>query len=389
MIVLGALVVACGDDEAGTGATATATVVAGAATPARPDVSAFRSLAPDWTTDFTRASVAAGEFRSGGPGKDGIPAIDEPQFIGVDDADFLADVDPVLALEVGDEARAYPLQILIWHEIVNDTIAGRPIAVTYCPLCNSSVVFERTAGETVLDFGVSGFLRNSDLVMFDRQTESWWQQITGEALVGAYSGTVLDTVPASTIAFSEFRSAYPEGLVLSRETGFSRSYGSSPYSGYDAPGSEPFLFEGDVDERLEAVDRIVAVESGAEVIAYPFSRLLDNPVVNDTIGDVPIVVFYRPGVASPLDRSSIAESKDVGQGVVFLRTVNGMALTFEHGTNGFRDVETGSTWNIAGQAIAGPLSETQLEPVVHGNHFWFAWAVFKPETRVWQPEEAQ
>lgn len=347
---------------------------------------AFEAIAPDWQTDFSLSSVPPAEFRSGGPGKDGIPAIDEPRFVPVGDAGFLTDQDPVVALELGGEARAYPLQILIWHEIVNDVVGNEPIAVTYCPLCNSSLVFRRLVDGVVLDFGVSGFLRNSDLVMFDRQTESWWQQVTGEALVGSYAGTVLDVVPASTIAFSEFRDAYPEGLVLSRETGHSRDYGRSPYGGYDTPGRDPFLFDGEVDDRLDAVDRVVAVEIGDDVVAYAFSRLVDAPAVNDIVGGEPIVVFYRPGVASPLDRSSIPESKDVGQGVAFRRTLDGRVLTFEVSGDRFRDRETGSTWTITGRSAAGPLAGAQLEPVVHGNHFWFAWAVFKPETRVWQPE---
>jgi len=350
---------------------------------------AFEALAPDWRTDFRKSSVPATEFRSGGPGKDGIPAIDEPKFVGVNEANFLDDRDPVLALELGGEARAYPLQILIWHEIVNDTVAGEAVVVTYCPLCNSSLVFRRIVDGAVLDFGVSGFLRNSDLVMFDRQTESWWQQVTGEALVGAYTGTVLDVVPASTIAFSEFRQAYPGGLVLSRETGYRRDYGRSPYAGYDTPGSDPFLFDGEVDDRLDAVDRVVAVEIAGDSVAYAFSRLAEHPAVNDTVGGVPIVVLYRPGVASPLDRSSIAESKDVGQGVAFRRAVDGSVLTFDQAGELFRDRETGSTWQITGHATAGPLAGSQLEPVVHGNHFWFAWAVFKPETRVWQPEATE
>jgi hypothetical protein len=345
---------------------------------------AFESLAPDWKTDFRKSVVPASEFRSGGPGKDGIPAIDEPQFVSVAEATNLTDRDPVLAIDLNGEARAYPLQILIWHEIVNDTVAGEPIAVTYCPLCNSSLVFKRTVEGAVLDFGVSGFLRNSDLVMFDRQTESWWQQVTGEALVGAYSGTVLDVVPASTIAFSEFKDSHPDGLVLSRETGHNRDYGRSPYGGYDAAGSDPFLFDGVVDERLDAVDRVVAVEIGDDVAAYAFSRLADEPAVNDTVGGVPIVVLYRPGVASPLDRSSIPESRDVGQGVAFERTLDRRVLTFEADGGLFRDLETGSTWSITGRATSGPLAGSQLELVVHGNHFWFAWAVFKPETRVWQ-----
>ncbi len=386
MLGLSTAVAACGGR-----ADADATATGSAARPATVDeraaqARAFEALAPDWRTDFSLSSVPPGEFRSGGPGKDGIPAVDEPRFVAVGDAGFLTDRDPVLALEVDGEARAYPLQILIWHEIVNDTVGGEPIAVTYCPLCNSSLVFRRTVQGVVLDFGVSGFLRNSDLVMYDRQTESWWQQVTGEAVVGSYTGTVLDVVPASTIAFSEFRDAYPRGMVLSRETGYSRDYGRSPYRGYDTPGNDPFLFDGAVDDRLDPVDRVVTIEIGGDVVAYAFSRLVDEPAVNDVVGGEPIVVFYRPGAASPLDRSSIADSKDVGQGVAFRRTVNGSVLTFEVDGDGFHDRETGSRWTITGRATAGPMAGSQLAPVIHGNHFWFAWAVFKPDTRVWQPK---
>ena len=367
------------------GALPPASPPAASGSPPPPDPEAFRRLAPGWDTDFSKASVSAGEFRSGGPGKDGIPAIDAPKFVTVSEAGFLGPLEPVLAVEVNGDARAYPVQILIWHEIVNDTIGGEPVAVTYCPLCNSSVVFRRTVGDQVLDFGVSGFLRNSDLVMFDRQTESWWQQITGEAIVGAYQGTELRAEPSSTISFADFSEAHPDGKVMSRDTGFNRSYGRNPYVGYDDLGTEPFLYDGDDDDRLDAVDRVVTVEIGAEAVAYAFSRLAGHPVVNDDVGNQPITVFYRTGVVSPLDRSSINDSKDVGAGVAFLRVLDGQELTFEWRDGEFRDVQTRSTWDITGRAVAGQLAGQQLRPLLHGNYFWFSWAAFKPDTRVWQP----
>lgn len=362
-----------------------------AATPATPgapsriEASSFDALAGGWRTDFTRASVPGREFQSGGPGKDGIPAIDHPQFIPVADATFLDDREPVLALVVNGDARAYPVQILIWHELANDVVGGEPVAVSYCPLCNSSVVFKRNVQGQVYDFGVSGLLRNSDLVMYDRQSESWWQQITGEALVGALVGTRLEAVPSSTISFGDFRAAYPGGNVLSRDTGFHRDYGRNPYQSYDDNDSEPFLFNGRLDARLAPVDRVVTVEFGAESAAYPFSRLIDHPVVNDVVGHQPIAVFYRKGTLSPLDHSSIRDSKEVGAGVVFGRSLDGRVLTFELNGDAFRDRETGSTWDVTGVARSGTLAGRSLPAVVHGNHFWFAWAAFKPETRIWQP----
>jgi hypothetical protein len=173
-----------------------------------------------WKTDFARHSVPLREFISGGPGRDGIPPIDKPRFVSVAAAArFLDDGEPVLAVEIGGRARAYPQQILIWHEIVNDTLGGRPIAVSYCPLCNSSVVFDRRAAGRTLTFGTTGNLRNSDLVMWDRQTQSWWQQLTGEGVVGELTGTRLTVLESQTLSFADFRARHPEGEVLSRDTG--------------------------------------------------------------------------------------------------------------------------------------------------------------------------
>src|SRR5918995_6875783 len=161
-------------------------------------------LRAGWETDFSKHSVSFDEFMSGGPGKDGIPAVDDPKFVAVQDADFLEDREPVIELVVEGEARAYPIQILIWHEIVNDVVGGVPVAVTFCPLCNTAIVFDRRVDEQTLDFGTTGNLRNSDLVMYDRQTESWWQQFGGEALVGGLTGTELERLPARIVAWRQF-----------------------------------------------------------------------------------------------------------------------------------------------------------------------------------------
>jgi len=383
MVITLSVAAACGGG--GTSGSRTGAPAAIPGSPAPVDASSFEALAGDWRTDFTRASVSGGEFLSGGPGKDGIPAIDHPKFVPVAEATFVDDREPVLTLDVDGDARAYPVQILVWHELVNDVVGGKPVAVSYCPLCNSSVMFDRTVQGRVLDFGVSGLLRNSDLVMYDRQTESWWQQITGEAVVGDFLGTRLDVLASNTISFADFRAAHPDGKVLSRDTGFNRDYGRNPYQSYDDNNSEPFLFKGHLDGRLDPVDRVVTVEFGTEAVAYPFSRLADHLVVNDVVGRQAIVVIYRKGTLSPLDRSSIRDSKDVGAGVAFSSSLDGRVLTFEASGDAFRDLETGSSWDISGVARSGPLAGRSLTKVVHGNHFWFAWAAFKPETRIWQP----
>ncbi len=339
----------------------------------------------EWKTDFTRHSVPLTEIMSGGPPKDGIAAIDKPEFVAVSTADeWIKPKEPVIFFEQGDDARAYPLQILIWHEIVNDTVRGVPVAITFCPLCNTAIAFDRRVGGRVLDFGTTGRLRFSDLVMYDRQTESWWQQATGEAIVGDLTGTRLILLPAQIISWEMFKRAFAGGKVLSRHTGYRRSYGQNPYVGYDNIDSSPFLYRGPKDGRLRPLERVVTVSIGADDVAYPFSVLEGVRVVDDTVGGREIVVLFEKGVTSALDQTAIAESRDVGTAGVFDRRINGRTLTFARVAGEFVDAQTGSTWNILGAAVAGPLKGTRLGPVVHGQHFWFAWAVFRPKTRVYQ-----
>jgi hypothetical protein len=343
--------------------------------------------ANQFTTDFSRHTVPYREIRSGGPPKDGIPAIDDPQFVTVDEADiWLQPQEPIVFVQVGDDARAYPIQILMWHEIANDTVGGIPLAVTFCPLCNTAIVFERRLGDQVFDFGATGRLRYSNLIMYDRQTESWWQQATGAAIAGQFAGAQLAFFPGTIIAWAEFAAAHPDGRVLSRETGFSRTYGQNPYVGYDDVNRPPFLYDGPpTPNELPATARVITVDRGAEAVAYPYTLLSELGAVNDTLDAAPIVVLWQPGTASALDASFVAGGRDVGAAAAFSRIVDGQTLTFSRDGEALRDVETGSTWDVLGRAVAGPLAGAQLEPVVAVNHFWFSWAAFKPETRIYQP----
>ena len=336
--------------------------------------------AQGWKTDFTMRTVSLTEFRSAQT-RDGIPSIDDPVYIAQAEAgEWLQEQEPVLALEIDGDARAYPLQILLFHEIVNDVVGDRPVAVTYCPLCNSAVVFDRRVGERELDFGVSGNLRFSDLVMYDRQTDSWWQQLTGEALVGDLAGAQLDFIPAPIVSWGEFRRAHPEGVVLSRETGFQRPYGLNPYQGYDT--GRPWLAEAYRDRRLPAMERVVALGAGENAVAVPFSYLFINRVATVELGGEEVVVFHQRGATSAMDKAIIADGRDVGSANAFRTVVDGRRLTFTATDEGFVDEETGSTWDLFGQAIDGPLEGSRLEPVVHGAHFWFAWSAFQPDTKV-------
>ena len=339
-----------------------------------------------WETNFDLHSVPYSEIVSGGPPRDGIPPIDSPVFFIADDApDYMRAQEPVIALEIGGEAKAYPLAMLIRHEIVNDVLGGIPVAVTYCPLCNTALVFDRRVGGRVLDFGTSGNVRKSDLVMWDRQTESWWQQITGEAIVGDLTGTRLKVIAAQILSFSDFRDAFPEGLVLSRETGIypAGTYEVAPYAGYDREGGQPFLFSDDADPRLPALERVLTIEIAGEAIAYPFSELRLTPVINDVVGGREVVVFYTGGTLSPFAGTAAAPRPPVGSTGVFDPVADGLSLTFTVSEGVIVDEQTGSAWSILGEALTGPLAGTKLEPIVHGNHFWFAWAAFRPNTAVW------
>ena len=339
-----------------------------------------------FTTDFSRHTVLYSDILSGGPPKDGIPAIDNPTFTSVQVADeYLEDLEPVVFLQIGEDARAYPLQVLTWHEIVNDVVDGKPVAVTFCPLCNTAIAFDSTFDGQQLDFGTTGRLRFSNLIMYDRQTETWWQQATGEAIAGEYAGQQLTFLPASIIGWGEFKENFPEGQVLSRETGFNRDYGRNPYAGYDNINNSPFLFRGpQTPGVLPAMARVLTIDLEGEAVAYPYELLQAQGAVNDTLSGSEIVVLWQPGTASALDASRIAEGEDVGAGVSFSRTVDGQVLTFSFDGDKIVDDQTGSEWDVFGQAISGKLAGTQLEPVVSVNHFWFSWAAFKPETRIYQ-----
>ncbi|HUF13917.1 MAG TPA: DUF3179 domain-containing protein [Longimicrobiales bacterium] len=339
----------------------------------------------EWATDFSRHTVPLEEIVSGGPPRDGIPALDRPRFVTVAQADrWIEGREPVILVEHRGDARAYPYQILIWHEIVNDVVGGKPLVITYCPLCNTALVFERRHGERLLDFGTTGRLRHSDLVMYDRQTESWWQQATGEAIVGMLAGEELASHPAQTISWADFKRGHPTGRVLSRDTGHDRPYGRNPYAGYDR-GRGPFarFFSRDVDERLPAMERVAAVRLGERSVAYPFSSLAERRAVNDEVDGEPVAVFWVAGTASALDAGALARGRDVGASGVFRRRVDGRVLTFGAGEGGrFVDHQTGSIWDISGRAVAGPMTGTRLQPIPHGDYFWFAWAAFRPDTEI-------
>lgn len=273
-------------------------LVAGAA---QADPERWRSAWPQ--TDFTQHSIDYSEILSGGPPKDGIPSIDDPSFKPVSEIDNLALTEPVIGLVVNGEARAYPLRVLTWHEIVNDVIGGVPVAVTYCPLCNSAIVYDRRVNGEATAFGTTGKLRNSDLVMYDRATESWWQQFLGEGIVGERTGVRLKALPSRLESWSRFAARYPDGQVLVPNNPSARSYGANPYTGYDG-SSVPFLYTGDYPKNIAPMARVVAISNQA----WSLDLLRKKGRVET--GD--LVLTWEAGQNSALDTRMIAEGQDVG-----------------------------------------------------------------------------
>jgi Protein of unknown function (DUF3179) len=363
-------------------------------------------------------TVPLERLASGGPPPNGIPPLGFAQdAFGFPDTKavnfetlaqakkWLKPREPVILVRLSGDAAIVPLQVLVWHEIANFTLGKTPVAVTFCPLCNTAVAMDRRIpinaamrarlkavpsapkpeGDFLLaSFGVSGLLYNSAMVMFDSATHTLWSQAIAQGIVGTLSGTELKVLPSQIMSFEAASRAAPNARVVSRNTGYSRNYGQNPYVGYDDATNPPFLFKGPTDGRLPPKERVVSLSLNGIDVAYPWSILQQRRVINDRLGETPITVFWTPGTTSALNESSIADSRDVGASGVFDRRIGNRVLTFESAGDAWRDRETGSTWSLVGEATTGPLKGQRLEPVAHTNHFWFAWAAFKPNTRIFK-----
>jgi Protein of unknown function (DUF3179) len=327
---------------------------------------------PGFSTDWSRTSINTDEIRSGGPAKDGIPALNNPLFVPAFEADtWLSDKEAIILLQEGTVFKAYPLQIMAWHEIVNDIIADTPVSITWCPLCNTTVVFKRDLDGRILDFGTTGHLRFSNMLMYDRQTESWWQQAEGKAVIGNYMGVQLDLYPSRLLPWREIRDI-PGLMVLSQETGYDRPYGRNPYEGYDDPDASPFLLDRIrrklIDDSENALlDRVILVP-GENKILISYKQLRQNPVFNSETA----FIFWSAGTASALDKGRVGGGRDVGTANAFYPFANSQRLTFELHDKGFRDIQTGTIWNSLGIGIEGPHKGVQLKVLPSLQHFWFS-----------------
>ena len=351
----------------------------------------------DWPDqDWSRHTVPFGQIVRGCGGRDCILALDSPgavstdgpygvaRFAPVDAVDY-AENFPIAVLRIGDVARGYPLHVLTFHEIVNDEVAGVPVVASFCPLCNTALAFDRRVDGQVLDFGVTGNLRLSDLIMWDRQTGTWWQQATGEGIVGRHAGVQLQALPMSVLAYGDFKRSFPDADILTEETDFNYIYGNNPYPNYDSSGV-PRFFLRRADPRLPPLERVVTLSAEGLNLAVPFSTLSEVALATVDLDGVEVVVFWAPGTLSPLDDFDIAASRDIGSAAAYRSEVDGRTLTFAvAGVGRFRDEETGSLWDVTGLALSGPLAGSRLPPVEHSTQFWFAWSAFHSRPAIWEP----
>ena len=348
----------------------------------------------DWKTDISIHSVDLSEIQIVLP-KGSFPTLDFPKFVGKEAGLIMFyPKEPVIAIEIDGEAKAYSLNILTMHEISNDVLSDVPILVTYCPLCNSGIVYlrklEYDGKENIMEFEPSGMLRNSDMVMLDRNTETLWQQLMGVAIVGELDKKQLDILPSLIISVEEFFNRYPQGKILSKKTGFldsEKHYGTNPYKNYDDKNSKPYerFFDSDkIDKRLPPMERIVDIENNGKYKVYTFKSIEKKGVINDTFESKEVVLFHQSGTVSILDQENINESKDIGTIAVFNRKLEEKELTFKKVKGTFKDMQTNSSWDITGYCFEGELKGKQLQIEPHSNHFAFAWLAFYPDTEIYK-----
>lgn len=348
-------------------------------TPTTDQVEAVEATAGPFPWDDVEAAVIDGfdtsEIISGGPPPDGIRPVDTPCVVPIAAGDeWLGDDDSVLLVEVAGAARAYPLAIMTQHEIVNDVLGGLPVAVTYCPLCNSGLAFERERDGGVWDFGTSGRLLRSNLVMYDRQTRTLWSQFSGQALWGDEDvvGDELVRLPTQLVGWAQFKESFPDGTVLGRDSVEGRTYGRNPYPGYEDSPSR-FLFRGELDRRLDPDERVVGLGDEDDAVAVPLAVLREQEALSVPLDGRTVTVVRTPGQASALDDSEVGGGREVGQTGAF--AVDDLEPL---GDGRFRDPATDAVHDVTGRTVAGDAPD--LEPVPLDDTFWFVWFAFVPDT---------
>ena len=317
-------------------------------------------------TNGVKHSIPLDRIKGGGPPKDGIPSIDNPVFVEIQNSDFMSDSDTVIGLEINGEAKAYPIFILVWHEIVNDRVGDVPVSVTYCPLCYTNQVFERIIDGREVEFGTSGKLYNSNLLMYDRFTESYWSQALGIAVKGELTGYRLNLIPFDVITWGDWKKLHPDTLVLTTDTGYIRSYATDPYGNYYTEPRIMFPVE-HKDDRLNPKEIIIGFNQDDVYKAYKQDDIESKILINDFVGDTPVMLV-----------SLFSENSRA-----FERTVNGNTLDFVYDDGKILDMQTNSEWNYDGLSVSGENVGMQLKRMPIEPGFWFEWVAFHPQTLVY------
>ncbi len=331
------------------------------------NVMAYDSGVSVMNTDGVLHTIPLDKIRFGGVPRDGIPSIDNPKFVTAADADFMSGSDVVMGLAIDGEVKAYPLIILVWHEIVNDEIGDIPVAVTYCPLCYTSQVFGRVIDYEPVEFGVSGLLYQSNLLMYDRYTESYWSQALGMAVRGPLSGQQLSLIPFDLITWADWQSIHPDTLILSTDTGHARAYSVDPYGNYYTTPGIYFPIDNH-DERLPQKEIIMGLGYDGVYKAYRQTDIENEIVINDRVGsrDVLMLSLYQENARA------------------FDRTVGNQTLEFRFENGSIMDTGSGSEWDYNGTAVSGIFNGTQLIRLPIEPGFWFEWATFHNSTLIYE-----
>ncbi len=317
--------------------------------------------------------IPQGQVYDGGPGKDGIPAVSDPKFLPVSDVSYLDNNDLVVGVKFGDQIRAYPHLILDWHEIVNDRVQQHALSVTYCPLTGSAVGWHRTLENKETTFGVSGLLYNSNLIPYDRQTDSYWTQMGLRCVAGDLKGTNVEMFRIVETTWETWKDMYPNSVVQSTDTGYDRRYGVYPYDDYKTNHNSLYFPVSHRDSRLKEKVRILGLLSEGNSMAFPIRDFPDTTqVLNIEFDGQPYV---------------IAGNRDKNFVVAFSGKMHDSTLVFTSIDDALPVImidEGGTRWDIFGRAVSGAGAGEELQLATSYIAYWFAWAAFYPEVEIYQ-----
>lgn len=344
-----------------------------------------------WKTDTSQKTIELNELHQAAQ-KDEIRALNFPKFVsGEAGKNQYFEHEPVIYMNFNGVAKAYPLSVLTLFELCNDTVGGEPVMVTFCPMCNAAMVFNRKVKhkgqEVILNFGVSGILMHNDMVMYDHQTESWWQQLMGEAIVGEMAGTELKMMRAMIISVKDYFDRYPDGQILAPAMKVKigkkvhRPFHHMEHNHHQL--AEEYYIPEKTDPRLPPLERVLDIHVDDHAKIYPFTNLAEKKVINESFDGMSFVIFFHDETVSVLDEDDLKKSKKTGSATAFKSHLDGVDYTFETFGNYFKDHQTGSVWDITGYCREGVNKGKQLWLLPHSNHFAFAYLAFFPECEIY------